>query len=257
MGLAICGAQDGTPQTFKLNLIDVTAYPKALCLDGSAPGFYISAGSASTKFVVHTQGGGWCSSLEDCRQRADGVNPFSPNLPSLGGSGKWPAVANCPGDGSAPVCSTDGGGGGMLSNNATANPHMWDWNHVFVGYCDGGSFAGSLEAPLPVNSTYSVYMRGRYILDAVIDTLAPMMAASNATDVILKGCSAGGLAQYLHADYIAGRLRTYLGESTRIVSAPGAGFFNDLPTTFTGEFAFRSMMQWVFTTQNASANLNR
>lgn len=255
----LVAAQDGTPQTFNLQLIDQTKYPMAKCLDGSPGGFYWNAGSGdgASKWIVHTQGGGWCTSAEDCRSRADGVNPFGPQLPSLGGSGRWPAVAQCPQDTAAPVCSTDGGAGGMMSNNATANPQLWNWNHVMINYCDGASFASSLQAPFPVNASYSVYMRGSYILDAALDMLAPLMAASGVTDVVLKGCSAGGLAQYLHADHMVERLRGVLGAAPRIVSAPGAGFFNDLPATFTGQYVFRQEMQWVFTNHNVSDNLNR
>ena len=43
----------------------------AACLDGSPPGYFIrsaSAGSNSSKWVVHMQGGGWCW---DVPERAD------------------------------------------------------------------------------------------------------------------------------------------------------------------------------------------
>lgn len=50
-----------------------------------------------------------------------------------------------------------------------------------------------------------LYFRGFRILKATIDAL--LTAGMNkATDVILTGCSAGGLATYLHADYVMNAL---------------------------------------------------
>jgi hypothetical protein len=57
-------------------------------------------------------------------------------------------------------------------------------------------------------------------LDAAINTIlaAGLKSASN---IILKGCSAGGLATYIHADYVA----TLVPASAAYVAMPGAGFF--------------------------------
>ena len=32
--------------------------------------------------------------------------------------------------------------GGLFSDDMEKNPHFHDWNHVFIIYCDGFSFAG-------------------------------------------------------------------------------------------------------------------
>ena len=32
--------------------------------------------------------------------------------------------------------------GGILSDDKETNPYFYNWNHVFVVYCDGFSFAG-------------------------------------------------------------------------------------------------------------------
>jgi O-palmitoleoyl-L-serine hydrolase len=257
--LLLAAIATASAEPFSLTLLDSNTYPMATCLDGSQGGFYLSpgSGSGSQTWLIHTQGGGWCSSLADCATRASGVNPFGPSLPSLGGSGQWPTVADCtgPSPANAPVCVTDGGANGLLSENSTVNPLFHNANRVFVNYCDGGSFAGSVDEAVAVNASTKVYFRGRYILDAVLDELAPLLAASNATEVILKGCSAGGLAQYMHADDIVERLQPAV-PNARFVSAPGAGFFMDLPTLNGGTYVFREMMQWVYTAQNASLNLD-
>lgn len=46
-----------------------------------------------------------------------------------------------------------------------------------------------------------LYFRGFRILEAVLDGLMTM-GMKRATDVILTGCSSGGLASLVHADYV-------------------------------------------------------
>jgi hypothetical protein len=114
-----------------LTLLDPTAYPQALCLDGSQGGFYFSpgVGDAAKNFVIHTQGGGWCTSDGDCAGRAKSA---------LGSSAGWArGTVDCPNSG-APVCYADGGSSGMIANASAANPPLWDWSKVFINYCDGG-----------------------------------------------------------------------------------------------------------------------
>ncbi len=42
-----------------LHLLDAAAYPRARCLDGSQPGFYIEpgTGASAANWIIHTQGG--------------------------------------------------------------------------------------------------------------------------------------------------------------------------------------------------------
>ena len=44
----------------------------ARCLDGTAPGYYIERGSGTGvgKFMIHWQGGGWCTSEANCFARS-------------------------------------------------------------------------------------------------------------------------------------------------------------------------------------------
>ena len=68
-------------------------------------------------------------------------------------------------------------------------------------YCDGGYFAGSNSASKTADndaSGESLYFRGADILDAVLATLAMDHGLSEATDFILGGCSAGGIATFMH-----------------------------------------------------------
>ena len=151
------------------------------------------------------------------------------------------------------MCYADGGAQGMLSNDPAVNPAAYNWNKVFLAYCDGGSYAGSVVAPVSVSGK-QIYYRGRYILDAVYATLAAQLGLGSATRLVVKGCSAGGLAVYLHADYIASLMRTIAPGAT-VLAAPGAGLFLDVPG-FDGQFHYRSNYDWVFSAMNVSGSVN-
>ena len=90
-----------------------------MCLDGSPTGYLLRMGSGegADKWIIHLGGGGWCNSTEGCYNRS--MNP-------LGSSKYWPHTA--------PL-------NGFLSDNSTVNPGFYNWNIVYVMYCDGASFA--------------------------------------------------------------------------------------------------------------------
>ena len=91
-----------------------------MCLDGSAPGYYIGKGSGSgaDKWIVHQGGGGWCYSELQCLGRSESV---------LGTSSLWPKSQEV---------------GGIFSDNETVNGEFYNWNVVYLMYCDGASFSG-------------------------------------------------------------------------------------------------------------------
>ena len=149
----------------------------------------------------------------DCLSRSKGI---------LGSSRSWPASL-------AEFWQPEGAGfyGLMAPNNATNdfNP-FGSWNMVWLAYCDGSSQTSNADAPVLFNGT-QLFMRGRAILDAnlaELDATAGFLSA--ATEVIVSGTSAGGLATYLHASYFASRL----APGTKVVAVPDAGFFFDHET---------------------------
>lgn len=141
----------------------------------------------------------------------------------------------------------------MISSDPAINPTAYNWNKVFFNYCDGGSYAGSVVAPVPVSGK-TIYYRGRYILDAVYATLAAQFNLGAATRLVIKGCSAGGLAVYLHADYIASLVRR-VAPTAEVLAAPGAGLFLDVPG-FDGNYHYRANYAWVFSAMNTSGSVN-
>jgi hypothetical protein len=78
---------------------------------------------------LHQEGGGWCNTTNDCLSRSK---------TRLGSSLQWPRIINL---------------GGIFSDNETVNGEFYDWNVVFLGYCDGGSFSGYLRDPVDVGGT--------------------------------------------------------------------------------------------------------
>jgi len=96
----------------------------------------------------------------------------------------------------------------------------------------------------------NIYFRGRTVLDATLDALLPLGLAT-ATEVILKGCSAGGLATLLHLDYVAARLRA-ANPGVRVVGLPDAGFFMD-HDAYSGVPSYTPLYQWVAAAQNVTA----
>ena len=58
-------------------LVRLTDYPNAVCLDGTAAGYYVRSATthaSKTKFVLHHEGGGWCQ-METPYQTWVSLNP--------------------------------------------------------------------------------------------------------------------------------------------------------------------------------------
>ncbi len=125
---------------------------------------------------------------------------------------------------------------------------------MVLPYCDGASFSGALAAPVAYNASLSLYFRGRYILEAVFAALAAKHGLGRATEVLLKGCSAGGMAVILHADRVGGLVRA-ASAGARFAASPGAGLFLDR-AAFEKNASFSALLLWAAAAQNASGSLN-
>ena len=76
------------------------------------------SGTGAKKYILHLEGGGWCFTLDQC---------FGRTKMSLGSSKSWPDTKEID---------------GVFSDDPSVNPDFYNWNGVFLMYCDGGSFAG-------------------------------------------------------------------------------------------------------------------
>ena len=91
-----------------------------MCLDGSPPGYYMRPGSGegANKWILHLMGGAWCASTNDCYLRSFTI---------FGTTTLWNETTEI---------------FGIFSDDPAVNPDFYNWNGVFLLYCDGGSFAG-------------------------------------------------------------------------------------------------------------------
>lgn len=222
--LALCVATAAQQQ----KLILLPAASGAVCLDGTPGGFYLRPATTEVdknKWVIFFQGGGWCYNLEDCLGRSN---------TDIGSSKNW-----------GPTLTMDG----IFSADCSQNPVLCNYNLVHMNYCDGNSFSGDLGGSV-VHNGVPLYFRGHTILREALDLLAREYNLTRATDVLLTGCSAGGLATYIHTNYVGDFLAARAPDLVRYKSAPVSGFFLDTSNA-AGEPVYGTQMRYVFDMQHA------
>jgi hypothetical protein len=177
----------------------------ALCIDGSNPAYYFREGfgNGKNKFHIHFEGGGWCYTPKSCEFRAKTV---------LGSSSSYPSCQIPNKNNWAPY----------LSNSQEENPNLFDYNTVFVRYCDGGSYAGDSDVEFEGKT---LHFRGKNIREAIINDLLASKGLSKASDVLISGCSAGALAVLLGIDQLAEQIQQSAGLSVKVRGLIDSGFF--------------------------------
>ncbi|EMS61915.1 hypothetical protein TRIUR3_01657 [Triticum urartu] len=108
-----------------LTLLSGAKEKGAVCVDGTPPGYHLQGGSGSGAdgWLVHLEGGGWCSTVKECsgsRLSTKGSFNFMKPIRFMGN--------------------------GILGGDQLQNPDFYNWNKVYVRYCDGASFSGDAEA---------------------------------------------------------------------------------------------------------------
>lgn len=228
--------------TWKTVVLNKAAREKgAVCLDGTPPAYYIEKGygSGARKWMFHLQGGGWCVDLADCAKRAASNLGSSKDYHTISAKNKM-------------LDYYDGGAQGLLSRSCAVNPDFCTWNKVYIRYCDGASFSGEVDHPVAVQGGRKLYFRGRRILDAVLDDLLYVQGMVHGTDLIAKGCSAGGLGVWVNLDHIAGRMPATL----TVKGIPECGFFMEVPT-YKGQHTWPDNFQKIVAMQNITGFLNK
>ncbi|XP_008654629.1 pectin acetylesterase 5-like isoform X1 [Zea mays] len=187
------------PALVGLTLVRRASEKGALCLDGSAPGYHLQggSGSGSRSWLIHLEGGGWCRNLKSCASRQR----------SMLGSSRYM-------EGQVEFT-------GILSDDKSQNPDFYNWNKVKIRYCDGASFSGDVKDELQNGTRF--FFRGQRIWEAVMNELV-VKGLRNAKQAFLTGCSAGGLATYIHCD----SFRALLPKDSRVKCLADGGFFLDV-----------------------------
>jgi len=209
----------------------------AVCLDGLDAGFYFAPAADSSNannWQIYFQGGGWCYDEMDCWGRSNGI---------LGSSKDWPNQSSL---------------GGIMSDDCEVNPDFCNYNRAQLAYCDGNSFSGDRDEPIVVTGLDGkpkpIYFRGKRIIDAVLGTLLKM-GLDKAEKVLLTGCSAGGLATYLHTDYVHNFLQSAGVPLKTFKSAPISGLFL-LHQTVDGRPVYETQMREIFKLANSSGGVH-
>lgn len=197
--------------------IDTIQYPYALCNDGSNAIFYYRPFQGEVnrhRWVIFLQGGGSCSSPNDCANRWCGVDT---NFSSVGMS-----------SGPAPKAGIRGNG---IFERRADNP-LGGWNQILVKYCSSDKWSGTskdvlMDADDPISGRpvlYRTHFLGSRILDAAIQILrrqksevltytlgpSPNVELPNLDDaqfVLLAGASGGGNGVLNNLDRLSAALR--------------------------------------------------
>ncbi|KAL0907665.1 hypothetical protein M5K25_022087 [Dendrobium thyrsiflorum] len=211
-------------------LVNMTLLPRAssmaaVCLDGSPPAYHLHRGHGTgvSNWLLQFEGGGWCNNILSCLQRSRtrrGSTRYMNRLEVFSG---------------------------ILSDDPVNNPDFYNWNRVKLRYCDGASFSGDSNYS---NGIFVLHFRGKRIWEAIINDLLPK-GLMNARKVLLSGCSAGGLATFLHCD----ALSQMLPDSTIVKCMSDAGFFLDV-NDITGNDTIRTFFNSVVKLQGVQNNLN-
>uniref|UniRef100_A0A1X7SGA5 Pectin acetylesterase n=1 Tax=Amphimedon queenslandica TaxID=400682 RepID=A0A1X7SGA5_AMPQE len=110
----------------------------------------------------------------------------------------------------------------------------------------------NLNSAEPVNvKGTNIYFRGFKILQLILQSVMDK-GMSNAKEVILTGCSAGGLATYIHTNYV----KSLLSPTVTFRAIADAGYFIDAPDV-NGEWYIRTFYSDVFNMQNCSDGVNQ
>ncbi|KAL1550747.1 Pectin acetylesterase 9 [Salvia divinorum] len=198
----------------------------AYCLDGSLPAYHLDrgVGAGSRNWLLQFEGGGWCNDVKSCLDRAATRRGSTLHMSKV------------------EVFS------GILSNNASLNPDFYNWNRVKLRYCDGASFAGDAVFD---NGTSLLYFRGQRIWKAIILDLLPK-GLGQARKALLSGCSAGGLATFVHCDDFT----SYLPANASVKCLSDAGLFldaRDIAMNHSMRYFYKSLVSL----QGVEKNLNK
>ncbi|KAI3945113.1 hypothetical protein MKW92_007693 [Papaver armeniacum] len=207
-----------------ITLVENAASQGAFCLDGSAPGYHLDRGfgSGANNWLLVFEGGGWCHTTKSCLKRTNNSH----------GSTNYEKAKHF---------------SGIMSKNVSLNPDFYNWNRVKIRYCDGGSFAGNSTYQ---NETDKLYFRGQRIWKAIILDLLPK-GLNVAEKALLSGCSAGGLATYLHCDDFT----SFLPKNATTKCMSDAGVFLDI-MDLQSNYTAREFFQKVVALHGAEQFLN-
>lgn len=110
---------------------------------------------------------------------------------------------------------------GLLSGNSSINNLYYDWTRVYMKYCDGTGHQGTKSNPVNYKNV-DIYFRGANITIGQLSDVHDAYGLFNiGSEIVVSGCSAGGLAAYTWANYI------YSNAKGKVITIPDSGLFLD------------------------------
>ncbi len=220
--ITIQHGQTFTPKP--VQIIALSAYPNAICNDGSVAKYAIEPGSTlnGNRWIIELEGGGRCQDQTSCNNRRyqdTHTSSGSPKLPEFTGSEGLPK-------------SMTSIGQGYTSHSKTNNPDFYDATHVGIYYCSSDFWTGDHLAAAPFvltspdNPVANWNFLGREIIASVIQDLIANHGFGNAKEVVLTGGSAGAAGAIVNVNDV----KQMLGPSTRYVTSSDAGYILNRPS---------------------------
>ena len=196
----------------EIEIIDPNS--KAKCMDGSNYKFLFSKGfdNGTSSFYIYFEGGGFCGD--------NNYNPNDNNSPLKScfirkdtalGSNKFDILYRYFNKFAAR----------FFASSKYFNPIFYNWNKVFIKYCDGTLHMGNNLNPITFNNT-KIYSRGEENVKSVFNYLIKNYNFSNSKNVLAVGSSAGGLAVVFYSKYI----RSLLSDKTNYKVISDSGYFH-------------------------------
>ena len=203
------------------------------CLDGTTPSYYIHRNNQSFNWIIYFEGGAWCFNHKKCYQRSFtrlGSSKFNTNYLTTD-----KLYLNY----------------SMLSNNQSINPMTYDWNKVVVRYCDGTSWTSNNI--IKYRDTY-LFFKGQINRDITIQQLLIIEDMIYAKEIILAGCSAGGLAIYYGIDamkHIIYHIQSTIYNQSKalVIGLADSGFFPK-------NYSYMNQFQNIYQIANMSSGIN-
>jgi len=219
------------------DIIELENTTEARCLDGTNFKFFYSKGSGSgaNKWMVFWQAASFCGAegieiVESCYQKSVTVYGSSKDI----GENGTKYVSNVP--------------SGYFSNTKEFNPKFWNYNKIYIPYCDGSLHQGYLQEPILHNDTY-LYFRGYQNTYSTLHHAKKYLGMNEAFEVVLTGTSSGALALFFWVPYIRENL---FDKSVRMWAIFDAGLFLDTYNDEAHCFLFRYQLRMLANLTNST-----
>lgn len=195
----------------------------ARCMDGSSPIYWITKGQGSgvNKLLISFEEGLFCNLIDG---GYDNCNYFA--FEKKGGyPGTTSGYFGTSNASKVPeIFDFNNIYENYYSRDSSINPLMYNWNMVYMHYCDGSLWLGNLNDVIHAKNL--IYIRGNANAMAILNDLMINQDMKDAVSIIVAGQSVGGVAAYNYVDVVA---NMFTG-STRVVGMPDSGFF--LPVNY-------------------------